>query len=159
MDTARAADRRSADDIPVIADDETAHYILKLGVGETLTIRDQSGRPRRLRLVATLAGSIFQSELLMSEANFRRLFPFQSGFGVVLVEVDAAHSEEIPRRLGQELDAFAVAIESTAEPIPATLPRPTRGCARSTRPGRQLVDLVRALGVNDHFAFGMLGAE
>jgi putative ABC transport system permease protein len=104
-----------ADEVPVIADNETARYILKLGIGETLAITDQNGRPRRLRLVATLAGSMLQSELLMSEANFRRLFPFQSGAGVVLIETDASHAEEIQRRLSQELDAFAVTVESTAQ--------------------------------------------
>ena len=107
------------DEVPVIADNETARYILKLGLGETMSIADQNGRPRRLRLVATLAGSMLQSELLMSEANFRRLFPFQSGAGVVLVEVDASHSEEIQRRLGQELDAFAVSVEHTADRLAA----------------------------------------
>ena len=108
-----------ADEVPVIADDETARYILKLGIGDTLPITDQNGRPQRLRLVATLAGSMLQSEMLMSEANFRRLFPFQSGAGVVLVEVDASHSDEIQRRLGQELDAFAVSVERTADRLAA----------------------------------------
>jgi hypothetical protein len=109
----------SEDDIPVIADDETARYILKLGLEESITIRDPGGRPRRLRLVATLAGSMFQSELLMSEANFRRIFPMSSGFGVVLVETDGAHADEIARRLGQELDGFAVTVDSTADRLAA----------------------------------------
>lgn len=106
-------------DIPVIADDETARYILKLGLGQSLSITDERGRSRRLRLVATLAGSMLQSELLMSEANFRRLFPSRSGFGVVLVETDAAHAEEIARRLGQELEPFAVTVDSTADRLAA----------------------------------------
>ena len=109
----------SPDDIPVIADDETARYILKLGLEQSLTIRDSSGRPRHLRLVATLAGSMFQSELLMSEANFRRLFPMNSGFGVALVETDSTHAGEIARRLGQELDAFAITVDPTADRLAA----------------------------------------
>jgi hypothetical protein len=107
------------DEVPVIADDETARYILKLALGGTLPITDQNGRSRRLRLVATLAGSMLQSELLMSEANFRPLFPFQSGAGVVLVEVDANHAAEIRRRLSQELDSFAVTVESTSDRLAA----------------------------------------
>jgi ABC-type antimicrobial peptide transport system permease subunit len=55
----------------------------------------------------------------MSEANFRRLFPFQSGFGVVLVETDASHASEIARRLGRELDAFAITVERTNDRLAA----------------------------------------
>jgi ABC-type antimicrobial peptide transport system permease subunit len=112
-------ERSSEDEIPIIADDETARYILKLGINGIIIIRDQTGTPQRLRLVATLAGSMLQSELLMSEANFRRLFPFNSGFGVVLVETDAAHADEVARRLNQELDAFAVTVDSTADRLAA----------------------------------------
>jgi hypothetical protein len=104
-----------ASHIPIIADSETAQYILKLGIGDTLTIRDQSGEPRELRLVATLKGSIFQSELLMGEANFRRLCPFQSGFGIVLADTSADNVQELRRALGEELEPFAVTADSTAE--------------------------------------------
>jgi ABC-type lipoprotein release transport system permease subunit len=103
------------DKIPVIADDETARYILKLGIGETISIPDQNGQPHALQLVATLAGSIFQGELLMSEANFRRLFPSSSGWGVVLVESDAANANEVARIMGEELDAFAVTVDRTTD--------------------------------------------
>lgn len=102
-------------DIPVIADDETASYILKLGIGDTLSITDQTGRQRNLKLVATLAHSIFQSELLMGEANFAKLFPSQSGFGMVLAKTPPADELELRRLLGNELEDFAVTIESTAE--------------------------------------------
>jgi ABC-type antimicrobial peptide transport system permease subunit len=105
--------------VPVIADNETAQYILKLGIGDTLSIRDQSGLPRELRLVATLKGSIFQSELLMGEANFRRLFPFQSGFGVVLADTSADDVQELRRALGEELEPFAVTVDSTADRLAA----------------------------------------
>ena len=54
-----------------------------------MEVADQAGSTRKLRLVATLKDSVFQSELLMGEANFRRLFPSQAGFGVVLAETDA----------------------------------------------------------------------
>ena len=79
--------------VPVLADYETASYILKLGVGDTLEITDQLGRRRKLKLVGTLSHSIFQSEMLMSEANFRELFPAQAGFGTLLVDCPA---ERVP---------------------------------------------------------------
>lgn len=101
--------------VPVIADHETAAYILHLGIGDTMPIVDPHGQARRLKLVATLDHSIFQSELLMSEANFLRLFPNQSGFGTVLVETqNEQDAAEIQRRLATDLESYAVTVDTTA---------------------------------------------
>jgi ABC-type lipoprotein release transport system permease subunit len=77
--------------IPVIADANSMTYVLHIGLGEELVIR-RGGQDIRLRIVAALRDSIFQSELLMSEANFLRLFPEQEGYRVLLVE--SANADE-----------------------------------------------------------------
>ncbi len=100
--------------VPVIADHETAQYILKLGIGDTLPLTDQRGVPRQLKLVATLSHSIFQSELLMGEANFLRLFPSQGGFGTVLLEAGADDVAEVQKKLNTELEGYAVTVDTTA---------------------------------------------
>lgn len=105
----------SSDQIPVIADHETAMWILKLNVGDSMTIADQLGRMRNLTLVATLKGSIFQGELLMSEANFLRLFPTQSGYGVVLAEAPAEDVSGLKKLLATELADYSTIVESTAD--------------------------------------------
>jgi ABC-type antimicrobial peptide transport system permease subunit len=106
-------------DVPVIADGETAQYILKLSVGQTLSITDQNGVQRKLRLVATLPHSIFQSELLMSQANFTRLFPYVSGFGVVLVDASKADQDVLAARLATELEDYSVSVDRTADRLAA----------------------------------------
>jgi ABC-type antimicrobial peptide transport system permease subunit len=58
-----------------------------------------------VRLVALLQGSLFQSELLMSEAHFRRLFPTRRGYGFLLVESPPAEVKEVKRYLETELGA------------------------------------------------------
>lgn len=108
---------RSSDpsgDIPVITDSNTATYILHIKVGDTVGVVDDAGIPRRLRLVATLAGSIFQAELLMGEAHFRTLFPSQSGFKAVLVQVDSADREQVQRLLSDDLADYSASVRSTA---------------------------------------------
>jgi hypothetical protein len=112
-------ERSPDDDIPMIADAETARYILKLGLGEALPIADQDGRTRRLRLVAMLKGSIFQSEVLIGESNFKRLFPAQSGAGVVLAEASGGNVTDLQRALADELEPFAVTIDRTADRLAA----------------------------------------
>lgn len=72
--------------VAAAADANSAQWILHRGLGEELTIHDGAGRPVRLRLVALLRGSILQSELLIAEAAFERLFPERTGYGFFLVE-------------------------------------------------------------------------
>ena len=74
-----AADREEADGaVPVIADANSMTYVLHKQLGEDMVIK-RGGREIRLRLVGALRDSIFQGELLMSQANFIRLFPDSRG--------------------------------------------------------------------------------
>jgi ABC-type antimicrobial peptide transport system permease subunit len=61
---------------------------LHLKLGDELTVNASDGAPIRLRVVAALADSVFQSELLMSEANFKKLFPDQEGYRFFLALED-----------------------------------------------------------------------
>jgi len=94
----RLLDRAEPDGaVPVIADANSMAYVLHRGLGDDLVISN-GGRSITLRFVASLHDSIFQSELLMSEANFLKLFPEQNGFQFLLVDAgtvspDAAQSE------------------------------------------------------------------
>jgi ABC-type lipoprotein release transport system permease subunit len=97
--------------IPVIADANSMTYVLHRGVGDDLTLPG-SGTPVTLRFVAALRDSIFQSELLMSERNFRRLFPEQAGFQLLLVDTTAS-ADEVGREIEQGLsDAGADSIRT-----------------------------------------------
>jgi hypothetical protein len=78
----------SDDVVPVIADANSITYVLHKALGEEIVV-DRGGRPLRLRLVAALSDSIFQGELLMSDANFVRLFPEQEGYRFLLIETPA----------------------------------------------------------------------
>jgi putative ABC transport system permease protein len=80
--------QRSHDDgaAPAIVDANTAQWILKVGLGETLTVTDDRGQPAKLRVVALLKESIFQSEVLVAERDFVELFPRREGFQFFLIE-------------------------------------------------------------------------
>jgi putative ABC transport system permease protein len=71
--------------IPVIADANSMTYVLHRKIGEDFVMTN-GGREVRLRFVASLSDSIFQSELLMSEDNFLKLFPQQDGYSFLLAE-------------------------------------------------------------------------
>jgi ABC-type lipoprotein release transport system permease subunit len=95
--------------VPVIADANSMTYVLHKALGDDIVL-NQGGRRVRLRLVAALADSIFQSELLMSEAHFLSLFPDQSGYQVLLVDAAPRAAPEIAKAVdegGRDLGARA----------------------------------------------------
>ena len=80
--------------VPVIADANSMAYVLHKALGDEIVI-DRGGRPLRLRLVAALADSIFQGELLMSDDAFRRVFPDEEGYRLLLIEAPADRAPAI----------------------------------------------------------------
>ncbi|MCH8923977.1 MAG: ABC transporter permease, partial [Planctomycetes bacterium] len=73
--------------VPVVLDMNTAMYSLQLygGVGSIFDIQDGLGRPLRLKIVGLLKNSIFQGDVLMSETQFMRHFPQETGHRLFLI--------------------------------------------------------------------------
>jgi putative ABC transport system permease protein len=92
--------------VPVIADANSLTYVLHLKLGDEMTINAGNGAPVRLRVVAALSDSIFQSELLMSESNFLRLFPEQEGYRVFLVDAPPEKASNVASVLEDRLSDF-----------------------------------------------------
>ncbi len=102
--------------IPVVADANSLAYVLHLKLGDELTLDRQGGNPVRLRVVGALSDSIFQSELLMSEKNFLRLFPEQEGYRFFLLDLPAPETAAAQMRaLEAQLSDFGFDVTSTAE--------------------------------------------
>jgi ABC-type antimicrobial peptide transport system permease subunit len=117
-------DSDQKDNIPVIADSDTQEYVLQMELGGIIPITDQLGVPRKLELAATIAHSIFQGQLLMSDANFLKLFPAQNGFGVVLIDIPRgkntpqeydARQTDIAKKLSSELGDYSVSVDTAVD--------------------------------------------
>lgn len=100
--------------IPIIGDANSLTYVLHLKVGEEL-ILDHSTGPLRLLIVGALSDSIFQSELLMSEENFLKLFPDQEGYRLFLLDVPNTQATEVSTVLEDQLSDFGFDVVSTEE--------------------------------------------
>src|SRR5262249_31351202 len=103
--------------IPAIVDANTAQWILKVGLTDVFTVKNDNGDDVKLRVVALLQESIFQSEVLVSEANFLKMFPRQEGFSFFLVDPatsDPAKLERIEQQLGSGLDPLGIDLQTTA---------------------------------------------
>ncbi len=81
--------------VPVLMDEHTATWVLQKRPGDTWTIPNELGQTIQLRLAGLLKGSIFQSELLISEDQFRAHFPSRGGYSFFLVEAPAANTKEV----------------------------------------------------------------
>lgn len=85
--------------IPVIGDEAAVRWQLHRDLGEDLVIQDERGRAARLRFVALLSGSTLQGELIVSEADFARLFPSVGGYGFFLI--GAPRAADVPGAAGE----------------------------------------------------------
>jgi ABC-type lipoprotein release transport system permease subunit len=101
--------------IPVIADANSMTYVLHRKLGDEIAIEGDDGQTARLRLVAALSDSILQSELVMSEANFIKLFPGRGGYSFFLLDVEASRAGEVVGVLEDQLSDFGFDAASTPE--------------------------------------------
>lgn len=101
--------------IPVIADANSLTYVLHLKLGDEFVLQ-RSGGPVRLRVVGSLADSILQSELVMSEKHFLALFPEQEGYRFFLIDTPTPdQSSAIATTLEDRLSDFGFDVVPTSE--------------------------------------------
>jgi ABC-type lipoprotein release transport system permease subunit len=100
--------------VPVIADANSMTYVLHKKLGDDIVV-DRDGRSVRLRLVAALADSILQSELVMSEASFLELYPHQEGYQFLLIEGPMGAAPRLAQAIEEGAGDLGVHVVSTSE--------------------------------------------
>jgi ABC-type lipoprotein release transport system permease subunit len=93
---------RSDGAIPALADANSLQYVLHKKVGEELTL--PTGQ--RLHFVAALTDSVFQSEVLIGEANFLKAFPGEQGYRVFLIDAPKAKLQSVIEQLETALTDY-----------------------------------------------------
>ncbi|MCI0458066.1 MAG: FtsX-like permease family protein [Gemmataceae bacterium] len=107
--------------IPVFGEANTVQWMLKSGLGQVLEVPNERGEPVRLRIVGLLKDSIFQSELLMSEANFLKLYPRQEGYQFFLIAAPPERMDQVRTLLETTLADHGFAVTPTARRLEAYL--------------------------------------
>jgi len=103
--------------IPAIGDYASTQWILHLGLGDELGIMDELGQTVRLRLVATLKSTVFQSELLISEQAFLEHFPGRGGYGYFLIDAPPADERQVARTFEAGLAPFGFDVTTAREKL------------------------------------------
>jgi putative ABC transport system permease protein len=103
--------------IPVIADANSLTYVLHLGLGDEMTIGDDTSEAVRLRVVGALADSIFQGEMIISERHFLRHFSAQEGSRLFLIDAPPEKTEAVSALLEDRLSDFGFDATRTGEKL------------------------------------------
>lgn len=110
------SDRPSPGDepIPVVIDKETAVYSLQLygGIGEQFQF-SYDGRPVTFRVVGLLSLSVLHGNLLISEADFRHLFPEVNGYRYALIRTPTGREQRVTEVLEDKLSDQGFDVKST----------------------------------------------
>ena len=101
--------------IPAFGDFNSVFWILHLRLGQDLTLENEQGETVKLRLMGLIKRSIFQSELLISESNFLKHFPSQSGFSYFLVKTSSPEIPNIQSILERNLRSYGLDAIPTSE--------------------------------------------
>ncbi len=108
---------RTFDDgaIAAVADQTTLMYVLHLGIGDDFEFTPEGQPPVRLRIVGALADSVLQSELIVGEAAFVRLFPKHEGYRVWMIETRPANAAAVTSHLEDRLSDYGMDVTDTHE--------------------------------------------
>ncbi len=101
--------------VPAFGDYNSVIWILHAGLGKELRITNEMGQEIRLRFVGLLKKSIFQSEVLISEENFLKHFPGQSGYSYFLISPPPPLTSETAPILEKTLSDYGFDSEMTAD--------------------------------------------
>ncbi len=109
-------EKPDADDaIPAFGDAESVQWKLHVGLGDVLTTPGPSGQPIKLRIAGVISGSIFGGELLVSQENFRRLYPNTQGTSYFLLACDQGKTAALTDALRGALADWGVELRQTRE--------------------------------------------
>ncbi len=115
----RLLDRRFSDGaVPVVGDANSLQYVMHVGVGDDILLPGPGG-PIVLRVVAALSDSLFQSELVIAETQFVRLFPRLEGYRFFTIRAPEGRNTEVATMLEDGLADYGFDAQSTAARLAA----------------------------------------
>ncbi len=99
--------------VPAIGDDNSLRWILHHNPDEDFVIQDEYGKSLSLDL-ETVKNSLFQSQLIISESNFTKYFPSQSGYQFFLIKTPPELQEETGQILEKTLGDYGFDLTSAS---------------------------------------------
>jgi ABC-type antimicrobial peptide transport system permease subunit len=95
--------------------------MLKSGLGKTIDIPAENGQVKKLRIVGLLQDSVFQSELLVSDASFRSLYPHDEGYRFFLIATPPDKAGQMQQLLERGLADHGFTVTPTIDRVASAL--------------------------------------
>ena len=105
--------RRQGDEVIALADENSVRWVLHMKPQDDLVVEDEFGNPLGLHL-HTVQNSLFQGQLIISESNFTKFFPSQSGYGYFLIKTPPELREETAQVLERTLGDYGFDVTSAS---------------------------------------------
>ncbi|MEZ5317544.1 MAG: FtsX-like permease family protein [Vicinamibacterales bacterium] len=108
--------------VPAVVDATSLEYVLHAGVGDVITIDEESSRPVRLRIVGALADSMLQGEILVHESAFLALYPDVPGYSLLFVDAGDASPERVAALaplVEDRMDVYGLDVQDSARRLEA----------------------------------------
>jgi len=107
------------DPVPAIGDEATVTWALHKKIGDIVNYTDQHGRPFKVRIAATLANSVLQGSLIISESAFLKHFPGAAGSEMFLIDSPPDQSAAVSAALTRALRDRGLELTPAAERLNA----------------------------------------
>ncbi len=107
------------DVIPGIADETVIIWGLGKTVGDTLTYLDEKGKLFYIKLVAGLANSIFQGNIVIAENILMEKYPSLSGHRMFLIDVPPEQADLVSQSMSWAMQDLGIMVVSTADRLEA----------------------------------------
>ena len=98
-----------------IADQTVLEWGLMTRIGDTLTMRSESGQKLNIVIAAGLKSSVFQGYVLIGMQNFRKYFPSVPGSSVLLVDGNRDLESKYISALRERFVNYGISVEKTGE--------------------------------------------
>jgi len=89
--------------VNAIGDQNTITWAIGKSVGDILTYKDERGQTFHIKIVGAIANSILQGSFLISEDEFTKRFPSESGYRTFLIDVPSGNLQQVSRTLTRSL--------------------------------------------------------
>ncbi|MFQ3591775.1 MAG: FtsX-like permease family protein [Gemmataceae bacterium] len=106
---------------PCFGESNTVVWMLQRGLGSEITVPDQTATERRLKIAGLLHDSVFQSALLLSEANFLRLYPDHEGYHFFLIAPPSDEQQAVAELLRTGLADRGIEVTRSVDRLAAYL--------------------------------------
>ncbi|NDH05543.1 FtsX-like permease family protein [bacterium] len=101
--------------INAFAEKNTVEWMIHSGLGKDFKIQDGNGKDELVKFAGLFQGSVFQSEILIGESQFLKLYPRQQGYQYFLIEVESSMLPEVEEAFKIGLSDYGARVSKTKD--------------------------------------------